>query len=500
MKSIEIKNNLAINTKEIPEITYNEFFDECIEISKNKEVSHCVSYFGYPINNDNIKLIACIANDEKHSINVLSTIVKINSTINSLTLLNSTFEKYERELFENFGLKFSGHPWHKPVRYSYNRFDKSLTMNNYSFLKADSEELHEVGVGPIHAGIIEPGHFRFICNGETILHLEIQLGYQHRGIEQLMLSKKSLLERTIIAESVAGDSVIGHTTAFVNLWEKICNCPTSSALMHNRTLANEIERVAIHTGDLSAISNDIAYQLGSAVYGRLRTPIINFFQEWSGSRFAKGLIRAGKTNFPFTEYHKKRLIELINKYEPHFTEMSEQLITLPSVLSRLEKTGVVSKSIALNIAAVGMAARASGVNRDIRYSHPYCYYSNKIQHSPIIYESGDVYARTLLRIDEVKQSLNYIHQLINEIPHNQHNEEYLIPQPNTFVVSLTEGWRGEIVHCAITDSKGDLLAYKIKDPSFTNWMALSQAVKNNEISDFPLCNKSFNLSYCGHDL
>ena len=169
------------------------------------------------------------------------------------------------------------------------------------FFNIESEELHEVGVGPIHAGIIEPGHFRFICNGEQILHLEIQLGYQHRGIEQLFLEKKKLLQRVTLAENIAGDTVAGHTVAFVNLWESLCNFQPGRDLQLARTLALELERIAIHTGDLSAMCTDMAYQLGSAVYGRLRTPVINYFQKWCGNRLAKGLIRAGKNNFPFTQ-------------------------------------------------------------------------------------------------------------------------------------------------------------------------------------------------------
>ena len=136
---------------------------------------------------------------------------------------NLVFEKFEREIHENFGIAYTDHPWLKPVRFPFNRFNKNTTVADYPFFTIESEELHEVGVGPIHAGIIEPGHFRFICNGEQILHLEIQLGYQHRGIEQLFLEKKKLLQRITLAENIAGDSVVGHTVAFVNLWESLCN-------------------------------------------------------------------------------------------------------------------------------------------------------------------------------------------------------------------------------------------------------------------------------------
>ena len=376
-----------------------------------------------------------------------------------------------------------------------------IGVGDYPFYKSDSEELHEVGVGPIHAGIIEPGHFRFICNGEQILHLEIQLGYQHRGIEQLFLQKTKILERATLAENIAGDTTIGHTTAFSNLWENLCGFTPQNSLQFARTLGMELERIAIHTGDLAAICGDIAYQLGNSVYGRLRTPIVNFFQEWGGNRLAKGLIRPGKINFPFTPELAKRLGEIFTAYAGDFNEMSEQFFSLPSALSRMEKTGIVSYEESLEIGTVGMAARSSGLARDIRSSHPNNLYGQLIKHEPIIKPHGDVFSRVKLREEEIQQSINYCKKLLENIPEFEKPENIpFSPGRDKFILSLTEGWRGEICHCAITDEKGNLKVYKIKDPSHHNWMALAQAVRNNEISDFPVCNKSFNLSYCGHDL
>jgi Ni,Fe-hydrogenase III large subunit len=332
------------------------------------------------------------------------------------------------------------------------------------------------------------------------MHLEIQLGYQHRGIEQLFLEKKKLLERCTLAENIAGDTVVGHSTAFANLWESLCGCKPDHSIDYSRTLALELERIAIHTGDLAAICADIGYQLGNSVYGRLRTPIVNYFQEWCGNRLSKGLIRVGKTNFPFTAELATRLLKIFEAYEPDFEEITEKLCKLPSTLSRMEKTGVVKYNEVLEIGAVGIAARASGLNRDIRHSHPYNLY-NTFEHQPVIKHHGDVYSRVQIRKEEIKQSVSYIKELlIKEIPAKNNTNIPFNPLAGSFAISLIEGWRGEICHCAITDEKGELLIYKIKDPSFHNWMALAQAVRNNEISDFPVCNKSFNLSYCGHDL
>lgn len=499
MKYINLKNNESTPLSAIPELDYPAFLELNVFLLLKTPACHCVNYFAFRYN-DGIKLICCIANDDSHIIHISSAVADAKQPLSSFTQHNLVFEKFEREIHENFGIAYTDHPWLKPVRFPFNRFNKNTTIANYPFFNIESEELHEVGVGPIHAGIIEPGHFRFICNGEQILHLEVQLGYQQRGIEQLFLEKKKLLQRITLAENISGDSVAGHTVAFVNLWESLCNYHPGKDLQYSRTLALELERVAVHTGDLSGMCTDVAYQLGSAVFGRLRTPIINYFQKWCGNRLAKGLIRAGKTNFPFTNELGAELSKMLVEYEKDFEEISDELFSLPSALARFEKTGVVTTEQATTIGTVGMAARMSGINRDIRASHAHDWYA-EIDHQPVIKHHGDVYSRAQIRKEEILQSISYIRALLQNIPpENDRPEPLTSPQPNSFAISLVEGWRGETCHCAITNANGELAHYKIKDPSFHNWLAMGLAVRNNEISDFPICNKSFNLSYCGHDL
>lgn len=498
MDYIEIENNQTIPVSSIPELEYQKFMETNVGLMKH-EHNHCVNYFGVP-HRGRVKLFCCIANDKDHTICISSTVTYSNVTLESFTAHHFAFEKFEREISENFDINYNDHPWLKPVRYSFNRSIKNQTIANYPFFKIDSEELHEVGVGPIHAGVIEPGHFRFICNGEQILHLEIQLGYQHRGVEPLFLEKKKLLQRTILAESIAGDTVVGHTTAFASVWESLCGWEADPNLVFSRTLALELERMAIHTGDLSALCTDIAYQLGSSVFGRLRTPLINYFQVWCGNRLAKGLIRPGRTNFPYTRELGDKLIDVLDAYEPDFLEMCNMLFNLPSALARFEKTGTVTPEQALSIGTVGMSARMSGLSRDVRVSHPYGLYPD-LGHQPVIKHHGDVYSRAQIRREEIKQAMKYFRMMLQRIPAETKEKKPLgNPEPNSFAISLVEGWRGEICHCAITDADGELMHYKIKDPSHHNWLALALAVRNNEISDFPICNKSFDLSYCGHDL
>jgi Ni,Fe-hydrogenase III large subunit len=498
MHYLTIKNNQSVPVSEIPEVSYSTFLILNTGMVAEKPERHCVIYFGY-LQGEKVRLVCCLADDGDHVLYLSSCMVDCMSELASFSAKNLCFEKFEREIHENFGLRYMDHPWLKPVRYAHDRADKNRTIASYPFYSIDSEELHEVGVGPIHAGVIEPGHFRFLCNGEQILHLEIQLGYQHRGVEKLFLEKKQLNQLSTLAESIAGDTAVGHSTAFAQVWESLCGFETTLDIDFTRTVALELERIAIHTGDLSAVCMDIAYQLGSSVFGRLRTPIVNFMQEWCGNRLSKGLIRPGQNKFPFTQDLADRLSEVLDVFEPEFTEMNKELFSLPSALSRFERTGVVTYDDLAAIGAVGMAARSSGMARDIRYSHPHSLYA-ELNHEPIIKHHGDVYSRVQVRKAEVFQSVNYLRKLIANVPETVTGKIMAKPAVDRIAISLIEGWRGEICHCAVTGSFGELKHYKIKDPSFHNWLALALAVRNNEISDFPICNKSFNLSYCGHDL
>jgi Ni,Fe-hydrogenase III large subunit len=208
----------------------------------------------------------------------------------------------------------------------------------------------------------------------------------------------------------------------------------------------------------------------------------------------------GHNHFSFTKNLATRLEKIFDDYEPDFNEIWNEFHTLPSALARLEKTGVVSRELAGSIGAVGMTARASGIMRDIRTTHSYDLY-NLFSPISILKHHGDVYSRTKLRYDEIMQSISYLRKIIRQIPPEPNIRKPLTTAKNeSFGISLTEGWRGEVCHCAVTGEQGDLLHYKVKDPSMHNWLALALSVRNNEISDFPVCNKSFDLSYCGHDL
>ena len=502
---ISVKNQETVNLSRIPVIDYGKFYAEVIRLMKLPHI-HCVNYFAYE-RRDLLKFICCLADDQEKDIKVLTheLLTKEKVQLPSITTEIYAMHIFEREIAENFAVEFINSPWDKPVRYAFNRANKLKVINNYPFYKIHSDELHEVGVGPIHAGVIEPGHFRFLCNGETVLHLEIQLGWQHRGIEDLFLKKSSLLQRTILSESIAGDTAIGHSAAFVMLMESMGSVSINKRLEIERTIALELERIAMHVGDLGNMNIGLAYQLASSVFGTLRTPVINYTQTWCGNRFGKGINRVGGTHYPLTEELVDKLLKLLNMFEKSFIPMCDRLFTLSSALMRMENIGKVSSAQMQLIGAVGMAARMTGIVKDIRLSHPFLAYKNHSISNDTL-TNGDVWARAYLRKLEIENSVEFIRHLIAELKTLPATTLKPLPSErlkiakNSLGVSLVEGWRGEICHCAISDEEGNVIHYKVKDPSLHNWMALALSLRDLEISDFPINNKSYNLSYCGHDL
>ncbi len=491
-----------VKLDEIPVLHYTGF---CVLISEllREASNHCLNYFVVPFPGK-YKFICCIGSDIKKSILIFSHEQDKAETISlpSLTRMHFPFHIFEREIHEHYGFYFPDHPWLKPVRHPFNRHDRDKIMDHYPFYSIDGEELHEVGVGPIHAGIIEPGHFRFICNGEKVQHLEIQLGYQHRGVEDLFVKNENGLKNAILAETIAGDTAIGHSVCHAGLMEALGGLTISDTISLERSIALEMERIAIHIGDTAALCTDIAYQFGQVVNEALRTIAINTIQFWCGNRFGKGLIRAGGTHYPLTPSVATEIRENLKEIKERYKQISERIFSMSSVLSRFEGTGKVTARQASLIGAVGMAARSSGLKRDIRWSHPSLAYEG-LNYDPVIISRGDVWARAMMRTLEVEKSIEMVFHMLDILVGAKGNTLPVYDtglEPDAFAISLTEGWRGEICHTAVTDEQGRIIHYKVKDPSLHNWMALALAMRGQEISDFPVCNKSFNLSYCGNDL
>lgn len=492
------QNPSVVSLSKIPVLDYDQFTIAVNEFMQSG-TAHCLSYFAIPVRQE-FHFFCFIAEDSKNEIYLLSHKYPAvdGEPLPAITGRIFSFHAFEREIHENLGIRFIDHPWLKPVRFA----GPADLMEKYPFYSIDGDELHEVGVGPIHAGVIEPGHFRFICKGEKVLHLEIQLGYQHRGIENLFVQDVSGLRRMVLSESIAGDTAIGHSLCHVQLIEALAGITPSPELERERIIALELERIAMHIGDTAALCADIAYQLGQVVNEALRTIVINTTQQWCGNRFGKGLIRTGGSHYPLTSDMVKIILSNLEDVEKRYFTMSSHLFSMSSVLNRFESTGRLTRDQVALIGAVGMAARSTGLKRDIRSSHPFQAYKD-LAYEAVILEEGDVWARAYLRAEEIRTSLRTIRDLLKGYKGRVHAElpviDPVLPQ-SSLAISITEGWRGEIVHAAVTADNGQMVAYKIKDPSFHNWMALALAVRNQEISDFPVCNKSFNLSYCGHDL
>jgi Ni,Fe-hydrogenase III large subunit len=496
MKWTITKNNKPVNLKDISLIEIPLFRNQIIK--RVQGGMRPVLFFGKRKAASHILYIV-LADDENSRLYISSADLQKKKSFQSITPEIPSFMNFENEIHEEFGIIPEGHPWPRPVRYAFDRSKRSDTLESFPFFKMTGDEAHEVAVGPIHAGVIEPGHFRFMCQGENVHHLEIQLGYQHRGIENLFL-KNNLKYPVHLAESISGDSVIAHATAYAQAIESLAGIEISRRAQSIRAIALEIERTAIHIGDLAAIANDIAYLLGNAVFGATRTLVINALLAVCGSRFGRGLLRVGGVAFDITDELKEEVKQTLSKVWTDVERMSNEMFSSASVLSRLEETGIVNKNTASEIGLVGLPARASGISLDIRSDHPFGVYRYYPVHK-VTMDSGDVFARAYLRFVEIKQSVNFILEQLDELPDGNN---LLMPvkkiAPESLIVSMTEGWRGETVHAAITGADGAIERYKIKDPSFHNWFGLAQAVRNNGISDFPLCNKSFNLSYCGNDL
>jgi Ni,Fe-hydrogenase III large subunit len=487
------KNNRPAELKGLPELSIGELSRAVVtECAAGKRV---LGFFGMNEAADKMRLFAALADDESSSILLSSACFDNVKNYPSLTPDAPMFHMFEREFYEQTGIRPDAHPWLKPVRYPSVSGGK---MEDYPFFTPTGREMHEVAVGPVHAGIIEPGHFRFQCAGENVKHLEIQLGYQHRGVEALFdgCGGRDMIH---LAESVCGDTVVGHATAYASLLESLSGTQVTRKAYVIRAIALELERVAMHTAGLGAIAGDIAYLMGNAVFGANRTKIINTSLLICGSRSGRGLVRTGGVVYDIDALKAKQIRQNVNEAYDRIREMAEEMFSSPSVLSRLQQTGVVSKRDAVKTGMTGFAARASGVAVDSREDHP----SGAYIHFPVrkeVLESGDCFARAYLRYMEINQSIKLVNEMCDNIPSGEILAEKSIMAPDSICVSIVEGWRGGIVYTGITDKNGSLKKIKIKDPSFNNWYGLALAMRNNGISDFPVCNKSFDLSYCGNDL
>lgn len=352
------------------------------------------------------------------------------------------------------------------------------------------EAAHEVAVGPVHAGVIEPGHFRFQCVGENVYNLQIFLGYQHRGVEDAIVQADGHLSRQIaLAETCAGDTSIAAATAFAELVEARDGLRVAASDRALRRLLLELERIANHVGDLGALAGDVAFLPTASFCGRIRGDYLNLTALVCGNRFGRHAVVPGGLRIALTDEKRTKLLAGLRTAKKDLDAALKLMFESPSVCDRLDGTGVVPKDVAAQLGLVGVARRASDEL------------------------NGDVLARALIRRKEIEEAHEQIFALLEDkslwTEDNGHEttergSATAVPlhgtkAPFTAIVATVAAWRGPLVHAAVFAADGTMRGYKIVDPSAHNWQGLAWALRGEQISNFPICNKSFNLSYCGTD-
>lgn len=441
---------------------------------------------------DGVCLLAVLAFDADNTLAVARS-RPVQGGYVSLTTRNGQAHLFEREVWEQHGVKPEGHPWLKPVRKN-----SGSAPAAGEFFRVEGTEVHEVAVGPVHAGIIEPGHFRFQCMGEEVLHLEIALGYQHRGVEEALAGGPHRATMSQM-ETVAGDATMAHATAYATVLEALAGTEAPLRAQWLRAVALELERLANHTGDLGALANDVAFLPTSAACGKIRGDFLNLTALLCGNRFSRGLVRPGGCRHDLDTGRAARLLERLEAALEDVEQAANWFWDAVSVRARFENVGTVSAEYAAEAGLVGPAARACGLLRDARFDHPAGWH--RFAQVPVsVWPGGDVFARARVRWLEIQRSGEFLKEQLVAAPEGSVCDELSPLAPDTLGVALVEGWRGEVCHVGLTDARGRLRRYKMIDPSFHNWTGLALALRGTAISDFPICNKSFNLSYCGFDL
>jgi Ni,Fe-hydrogenase III large subunit len=482
------KNGIAIPLGEVPELEPGEFRDACVErCARGMRLTALVAL---PGREDGKRLMAILADDARGALAVVGTQVAPGGGYPALSATLPQAQAFERELFEEKNIVPEGHPWLKPLR----RHSGAA----HPFFRVEGDGIHEVAVGPVHAGIIEPGHFRFQCKGERVLSLEIRLGYQHRGAEALLL-RSTPARRLVVAESIAGDTAVGHAMAYCMTQEGLGGTEPPLHAHALRGIALELERLSNHVGDLGALCNDVGYLPGASWFGRLRGEFLNLLMELSGNRFGRSLVVPGGVRFGLDAGQRKSFDERLAAAHRDVAHVADQTFGTASVASRFEHTGIVPRATAEELGLVGVVGRASGCDRDVRRDHPAGIYRYALVPVSLV-DTGDVLARALVRRAEIDRSLMFVREQIAELGEEALSRPEAPSRGGMLVVALVEGWRGEIAHVAATEAGGALAAYEVVDPSMHNWFGLTMALREQQVSDFPLCNKSFNLSYAGHDL
>lgn len=420
--------------------------------------------------------------------------------------------RFERQIQSLMGAVPAGHPdmrpWIKfedwpqnafPLRKS---FDASQPMprtkGDYQWARAEGEGVYEIPVGPVHAGIIEPGHFRFQAVGETVLNLEERLGYVHKGIEKKFESL-SFRDGARLAGRVSGDTTVAHSIAYSIAVEAMTGCSIPARAHWLRALFLELERIANHLGDIGAICNDAAFAFMLYQLSRLREIVLRTNHKLFGHRFIMDRVVPGGVVTDITSQGKNDILEELDLISREFERLVVIYDENPSLEDRVRDTGILSPEKARELCCVGIVARASGLNLDCRLQNPFPPYDEIGVKVPVLI-SGDVHARVWVRVEEIRESIRIIRAVVSGLPPGPVYADAGLPPADSAGFAAVEGWRGEIIYWIQSGPQGEINRCMVRDPSSVNWIGLEQAIHGNIVPDFPLCNKSFNQSYSGHDL
>ncbi len=416
---------------------------------------------------------------------------------------------FEREIWEMFGIEPKGSPdlrrlnlhdevWPRgnyPLRKDFQKMAAGNT-GEYNFARVEGEGVFEVPVGPVHAGIIGPGHFRFSVAGEPIINLEARLGFTHRGVEKLF-ENKSYDQAACLSECVCGDAVFSHSLAFARAIEKIscARIPLQADLL--RGIFLELERMHNHVHDIGGIAIDVGFSYPHAYASIIKESLLQLNERLCASRYLKKVNLPGGVLTDMDDEKKELLRVSLKKMKHDFNALVKILYTSVSFMDRVDGTGVLRRKTAEDLGVTGLAGRASGIPEDLRKYFPGVYKEAKFKIA--VEGSGDVLARLRIRISEFLESCRLIEEFSAMLVKDSRSKVDLELREGS-ALGYAEGWRGPVLYWVKTGPGGRLQRCKIVDPSFHNWQGLCFSVLGNIIPDFPLCNKSFDLSYSGNDL
>lgn len=502
------------------EVEKDNFRDVCVSVQREKNALLRVMFAADERGLDGsfrIYTVFSIPGIDRLVIIVLS-LVEPALTFPSLTPDIPAAHWYEREIMDMFGLMPEGHPdprrlvFHEsfPPRSYPLRKDWSVSETElkewgegtavkvpHRFMEVEGEGIYEIPVGPVHAGIIEPGHFRFSAVGETIFFLEPRLFYTHKGTEK-QFERMGFGEGVRLAERVSGTSSFSHSAAYCMAVERIMGLEISENAKAARTLLLELERLYNHIGDIGNMCAGTGLAVGYARGAAIKESVMQLNERITGSRYLRGAnVIGGVDKDVFL--HREDILSAIDGVTKQYKEMMKLLLGTVSHVERLENTGILSKDIALKLGVTGVAARASGVNDDLRKAHPHLLY-DKLLFEPHTMSKGDVLARMMIRAEEAECSLSMINALLETNYKGDRKVAMKEIPAYTAALGYTETPRGSVFYWVMSDKEGRPLRVKLRSPSYCNWPAVPFAVHGNIVPDFPLCNKSFNLSYSGCDM